>query len=164
MNIWSKYWGYIVSIPIIIICVAHIFSSIADFQVTDEEPLAANTERTSFAKYAEPPSVANRPIAEQEAQQRTYLAGMPDEQFKKVVDESPDLARSGVRYEIQNGKMIRYIPDAATRSAEDNKRPPVNDETYNVRDTVPDSGRKQPRAAMQRKPPRQPQQQQEIYR
>ena len=161
MNIWSKYWGYIVSIPIIIICVAHIFSSIADFKVTDEESLSANTERTTFEKYTEPSSVGSRPISEQEAQQRNYLASMPDEQFKKAVDESPDLARAGVRYEMQNGKMIRYISSAETRIAEDNNRPPVNDETYNVRETVVDSGKKQHQAAPHRKQLRQ---QQEIYR
>ena len=161
MNIWSKYWGYIVSIPIIIICVVHIFSSIANFKITDEESLSANTDRTTFEKYAPPPSVDNRPISEQEAQQRNYLASMPDEQFKKVVDESPDLAKAGVRYEIQNGKMIRYISSTETLRAEDKNRLPVNDETYNARETVEDSSKKQHQAAQHRKQQRQ---QQEIYR
>jgi len=128
-GIWNKYWGYIISIPIIIICVASIILSIADFNKAD---------RPVFDLFSKTPSVANRSISEQYVNQRNSLMGMSDEQFKKVVDESPDLAKAGVRYEINNGKMIRYIPNSETLKAGDDNRPPVNDETYNAPDNAPD--------------------------
>jgi len=151
-EIWNKYWGYIIGIPIIIICVASIILSIANFNKAD---------RPAFDPFSKTPSVANRSISEKYVNQRNSLMGMPDEQFKKVVDENHDLAKAGVRYEIKNGKMIRYIPSAETLRAEDNNRPPVNDETYNAPNTVEDSENRQHAEELHRK---QIQQLKEIYR
>jgi hypothetical protein len=151
-GIWNKYWGYIIGIPIIIICVASIILSIANFNKAD---------RPVFDLFSKPPSVANRTISQQYVNQRNSLIGMSDEQFKKVVDESPDLVKAGVRYEMKNGKMIRYIPDSETLRAEDHNRPAVNDETYNAPATAKDSENRQHIEEMHRK---QLQQLKEIYR
>jgi hypothetical protein len=169
-GIWNKYWGYIIGIPIIIICIASIILSIADFNKTD---------RPVVDQFSKPPSVANQSISEQYVNQRNSLMGMSDEQFKKVVDENPDLAKAGVRYEMNNDKMIRYIPSSETlraavnskavdnsraavnSSAADNNRPPVNDETYNAPNTVEDPGNKQLQEELHRQ---QQQQLKEIYR
>jgi hypothetical protein len=160
MNIWSKYWGYIVSIPIIIICVAHIIASIAGFSIKDEMS-QLGIDRPKYDEYAKPTSITDRPAAEQYVKQRESLQGMSDEQFKKVVDESPDLAKAGVRYEMQHDKMIRFIPSAQNLEAVHNYRPPVNDEVYGTPDTVEDSGNKQHQEELHR---RQIRQQKEIYR
>jgi hypothetical protein len=151
-GIWNKYWGYIIGIPIIIICVVSIILSIADFNKAD---------RPVVDQFSKPPSVANQSISEQYVNQRNSLMGMSDEQFKKVVDERPDLAKAGVRYEMKNGKMIRYIPNTETLRAGDHNRPPVNDETYNAPNTVKDSGNRQHIEELHRK---QQQQLKEIYR
>lgn len=151
-GIWNKYWGYIIGIPIIIICVASIILSIIGFNKDD---------RSVFDQFSKTPSIANRPISEKYVNQRNSLIGMSDEQFKKVADENHYLASIGVRYEMKNGKMIRYIPSAEKLRAEDNNRPPVNDETYNAPNTVEDSKDRQHVEELHRK---QAQQIKEIYR
>ena len=151
-GIWNKYWGYIIGIPIIIICVASIILSIANFNKDD---------RSVFDPFSKTPSVANRSISEKYVNQRNSLMAMPDEQFKKVVDENHDLAKAGVRYEINNGKMIRYIPNSETLKAGDDNRPPVNDETYNAPNTVEDYENRQ---HVDEQHIKQAQQQKEIYR
>jgi hypothetical protein len=155
-GIWNKYWGYIIGIPIIIICITSIILSIADFDKDD---------RPAFDPFSKTPSVANRSMSEQYVNQRNSLMGMSDEQFKKIADENHYLASIGVRYEMKNGKMIRYIPSPETMKARDDNRPPVNDETYNtpdnVPDTVKDSENKQRQEELHRK---QIQQLNELYR
>jgi len=157
-GIWNKYWVYIIGIPIIIICVARIIFSVASFNKADGP---------EFDQFSKPPSVVNRPISDQYVNQRNSLIGMSDEQFKKVVDERPDLAKAGVRYEMKNGKMIRYIPNTETLRAEDysraadNNRPSVNDETYDAPHKVEDSENKQ---QIEENHLKQIQQLKEIYR
>ena len=142
---WNKYWGYMIGIPIIIICVASIILFIAD-----------------FSKRGEPaPADAKRQTLEQYAKQRDSLIDMSDEKFKRIVDENHYLASIGVRYEMKNGKMVRYIPSAETLRAGDDNRPPVNDETYNAPATVEDSENKKHIEELHRK---QIEQLKEIYR
>ena len=170
MKIWSKYWGYIVSIPIIIICIAHLISTITGFSINDKLS-ELDTSQPKYDAYAKPTSITDRPATEQYVKQRESLLSMSDEQFKKAVEENPDLAKAGVRYDIQNGQMVRFVPSAQNLEAVRNERPPVNDEVYSTPDTEEDykkddsmkeaSKNKKHQEAMHRKQLRQ---QKEIYR
>lgn len=159
-GIWSRYWGYIVSIPIIIICVANIIASIAGFSIRDEIS-QLDTNQPKYDSYAKPASVTDRPATEQYVKQREDLLSMSDEEFKKAVDGNPELAKEGVGYEIRDGKMVRVIPSAQYLEVAHNYRPPVNDEVYSTPDKVENAGNKKRQEEMHR---RQIQQQKEIYK
>jgi hypothetical protein len=77
------------------------------------------------------------------------------------VDRNPELSRAGVRYDIHNGKMMRYIPGAEKLASIGVQQPTVNDEVYHNPKAAADAENVKHREELHRK---QIQQLKELYR
>ena len=154
-EIWNRYWGYIISVPLVIICGAIIILSIADFGKEDSgQPAGTNQQTTTSAN-------ASRPVSWQNGITPEVLQGLTDEQFKNIVDRNPELSRAGVRYDIHNGKMMRYIPSAEKLASIGAQQQTVNDEVYHNPKAAADAENVKHREELHRK---QIQQLKELYR
>lgn len=127
--IWNKHWIYILSVPLVIICLASIIISIADLGKDDSSQLT-ETNRPTLTQPAKPSANVSRPVSWQNGITPEVLQGLTDEQFKNIVDRNPELSRAGVRYDIHNGKMMRYIPSAEKLASIGAQQSTVNDEVY----------------------------------
>jgi hypothetical protein len=159
-EIWNRYWGYILSVPVVIICVASIILSISDLG-KEESIQPAESNRPIVKQQAKPSASAYPPVSWQKGITPDILKSLPDEQFKSLVDQNPELTRAGVRYDIHNGKMVRYIPSAEKLAALNYRQPSANDETYNTPRAEADAEKVKHREDLHRK---QIQQLKELYR
>jgi hypothetical protein len=159
-GIWNKYWGYIIAIPVVVICVATIILSIAEFGKEDSGQPAGSNLPTLNPQTA-PSANVSRPVSWQNGLTPDVLKGLSDEQFKNIVDRNPELAKAGVRYDMHNGKMMRYIPSAEKLASLNNQQTSANNETYNVSKTEADAENVKHREELHRK---QLQQLKELYR
>ena len=77
------------------------------------------------------------------------------------MDRNPELAKAGVRYDMHNGKMMRYIPSAEKLASINNQQTSANNETYNASVAATDAENYKRREDLHRK---QIQQLKELYR
>jgi hypothetical protein len=159
-DIWNRYWGYILSVPVVIICVTSIILSISDLG-KEESVQPAESSRPSLKQQTTTSANVSRRVSWQNGLTPDVLKGMSDEQFKKIVDQNPQLARAGVRYDIHNGKMTRYIPSAEKLASIIEQQPPVNNEVYKDPKAAADAEKVKQREELHRK---QIQQLKELYR
>ena len=158
--IWNKYWIYILSLPLVVICVTSIIISIADLG-EDDSGQPAETNRPTLTQQTTPSSNASRPLSWKKGITPEALQGLTDEQFKRIVDQNPDLSKAGVRYDIHNGKMMRYIPSAEKLASIGAQQQTVNDEVYHNPKAAADAENVKHREELHRK---QIQQLKELYR
>jgi hypothetical protein len=159
-EIWNRYWGYIISVPVVIICVAFIILSIADLS-KENSGQPAETKKPTLTQQTKPSANASRPVSWQKGITPEALQGLTDEQFKRIVDRNPELSRAGVRYDIHNGKMMRYIPSAEKLASIGAQQQTVNDEVYHNPKAAADAENVKHREELHRK---QIQQLKELYR
>ncbi|PKN88831.1 MAG: hypothetical protein CVU51_03160 [Deltaproteobacteria bacterium HGW-Deltaproteobacteria-1] len=159
-EIWDRYWGYIISVPAVIICIASIILSVTNLGKNDGQ-VPTETNRPSVNQQTTPSANASRPVSWQNGLTPDVLKNMSDEQFKKIVDQNPELAKAGVRYDMHNGKMMRYIPSAEKLASINNQQTSSNNETYNTSGAVTDAENVKHREELHQK---QIQQLKELYR
>lgn len=141
-GIWNRYWVHILSLPIIIVCVVYIISSIAnltkseEMAVQDANPLITeqSAPRSPDANYqidrqsATSPGIDNRPVSGQPAtvvNDRQPSQG-DDEDTMQPVDANYQIARhSSSSSEIDN----RQTSEQPATKTDDRKLSP-NDEVY----------------------------------
>jgi hypothetical protein len=159
-DIWNRYWGYIISVPVVIICIASIILSVTGLGKNDGQ-VPTETNRSPVNQQATPSANVSRPVSWRNALTPDVLKGLSDEQFKKIVDQNPELAKAGVRYDMHNGKMMRYIPSAEKLASINNQQASANDETSNASKAEADPEKVKHREDLHQK---QIQQLKELYR
>jgi len=159
-GIWNRYWGYIIAVPLVIICVASIILSVSDLgKNVGQGP--TETKRPPVDQQAAPSANASRPVSWQNGLTPDVLKGLSDEQFKRTVDQNPELAKAGVRYDMHNGKMMRYIPSAEKLASINNQQTSANNTTDNASMATTDAENVKHREELHQK---QLQQLKELYR
>lgn len=141
-GIWNRYWVHILSIPIIIVCVAYIISSIANLTKSNElasqdsYPLIAeqSASRSPDANYqitrqsSSPPEIDNRPVSGQPATVANDRQPSPGDEAGTMqpVDTNYQIARHSSTASKIDNRQTSGQP--ATKV--DDRKPSPNDETY----------------------------------